>query len=159
VGRGDLVPDELTVSLVRERLAQPDAGGGYILDGFPRTIPQAAALEEFQAMDAVVNFTISDDIVIERLSGREVCKSCGAIYHVKNMPSRVKGVCDKCGGPLYTRPDDTLESITNRLDVYKKQTEPLINYYRKKKLLRDIDSSKSPEDTLVQIRTVLGKPK
>jgi adenylate kinase len=159
VGRGDLVPDELTVSLVRERLAQPDAGGGYILDGFPRTIPQAAALEEFQAMDAVVNFTISDDIVIGRLSGREVCKSCGAIYHVKNMPSRVKGVCDKCGGPLYTRPDDTLESITNRLDVYKKQTEPLINYYRKKKLLRDIDSSKSPEDTLVQIRTVLGKPK
>ncbi len=159
VGKGDLVPDELTVSLVRERLAQPDAGGGYILDGFPRTIPQAAALGEFQAMDAVVNFKISDDIVIGRLSGREVCKSCGAIYHVKNMPSRVKGVCDKCGGTLYTRPDDTLESITNRLDVYKKQTEPLIDYYRKKKLLRDIDSSKSPEDTLVQIRKAIGKKK
>ena len=75
------------------------------------------------------------------------------------MPSKVKGVCDRCGGPLYTRPDDTLESITNRLDVYKKQTEPLINYYRKKELLRDIDSSKSPEDTLVQIRKALGKPK
>jgi adenylate kinase len=159
VGRGDLVPDELTVSLVRERLDQPDAAGGYILDGFPRTIPQAEALDGFQAMDAVVNFAISDSIVIERLSGREICKSCGAIYHVKNMPSKVKGVCDKCGGPLYTRPDDTLESITNRLDVYKKQTEPLIKYYRKKKLLRDIDSSKSPEDTLVQIRKVLGKTK
>ncbi len=159
VGRGDLVPDELTVSLVRERLDQPDAAGGYILDGFPRTIPQAEALDGFQAMDAVVNFAISDSIVIERLSGREICKSCGAIYHVKNMPSKVKGVCDKCGGPLYTRPDDTLESITNRLDVYKKQTEPLIKYYRKKKLLRDIDSSKSPEDTLVQIRKVLGKAK
>ncbi|MGO9411663.1 MAG: adenylate kinase [Spirochaetia bacterium] len=159
VGKGDLVPDELTVSLVRERLGQPDAAGGFILDGFPRTIPQATALDEFQTMDAVVNFSISDEIVISRLSGREVCKSCGAIYHVKNMPSKVKGVCDKCGGQLYTRPDDTIESITNRLDVYKKQTEPLINYYRKKKLLRDIDSSKSPEDTLAQIRKALGKPR
>jgi len=107
-------------------------------------------------IDAVVNFAISDEIVVSRLSGREVCKSCGAIYHVRNMPSRVKGVCDKCGGPLYTRPDDTLESITNRLDVYRKQTEPLIDYYRKKKLLRDIDSSNSPETTLVQIRKTLG---
>lgn len=157
VGRGDLVPDELTVSLVRERLGQPDASEGYILDGFPRTIPQAAALDEFQKIDSVVNFTVSDKIVIQRLSGREVCKNCGAIYHVKNMPSKVKGVCDRCGGPLYTRPDDTLESITNRLEVYKKQTEPLISYYRKKKILRDIDSSKSPEDTLTQVRTVLGK--
>jgi adenylate kinase len=159
VGRGDLVPDELTVSLVRERLGQPDAAGGYILDGFPRTIPQATSLGEFQAMDAVVNFSISDEIVVGRLSGREVCKSCGAIYHVKNMPSKVKGVCDKCGGQLYTRPDDTIESITNRLEVYKKQTEPLVDYYREKRLLRDIDSSKSPEDTLVQIRKALGKPR
>jgi len=159
VGRGDLVPDDLTVSLVRERLGQPDAAKGYILDGFPRTIPQAAALEEFQAMDAVINFSISDEVVIGRLSGREVCKSCGAIYHVKNMPSKVKGVCDNCGGTLYTRPDDTLESITNRLDVYKKQTEPLIEFYRKKKLLQDIDSSKSPGDTLVQVRKVLSRPK
>jgi len=159
LGRGDLVPDELTVSIVRERLAQADARGGYILDGFPRTIPQATALAEFQTIDAVVNFTISDDMVIQRLSGREICKSCGTIYHVKNMPSKVKGVCDKCGGVLYTRPDDTLESITNRLDVYKKQTEPLIAFYKEKKLLRDIDSSKSPEDTLIQIRKVLGKPR
>ncbi len=159
VGRGDLVPDELTVSLVKERLNQPDATKGYILDGFPRTIPQAEALAEFQKIDSVVNFAVPDDVVISRLTGREVCKSCGAIYHVKNMPSKVKGVCDKCGGTLYTRPDDTLESITNRLDVYKKQTEPLINFYRNKKLLRDIDSSKSPEDTVVQIRKVLGKAK
>lgn len=159
LGRGDLVPDELTVSIVRERLAQEDARGGYILDGFPRTIPQATALAEFQTIDAVVNFTISDDIVVQRLSGREICKSCGTIYHVKNMPSKVKGVCDKCGGVLYTRPDDTLESITNRLEVYKKQTEPLIAFYKEKRLIRDIDSSKSPEDTLVQIRKVLGKPR
>ena len=156
VGRGDLVPDDLTVDLVRERLGQPDAARGYILDGFPRTIPQAEALEAFQKLDAVVNFTIGDDAVVARLSGREICKSCGAIYHVANMPSRVKGVCDKCGGPLYTRPDDSLESITNRLEVYKRQTEPLIELYRKKKLLRNIDSSKTPEDTLAQVRTVLG---
>ena len=157
VGRGDLVPDELTVSLVRERLAQPDAKKGYILDGFPRTIPQAEALGSFQKLDAVVDFAIDDALVIERLSGREICKNCGAIYHVKNMPSKVKGVCDKCGGPTYTRPDDSLESIKNRLEVYREQTEPLIAYYSKKNLIRKIDSSKSPEDTLVQIRKALGK--
>jgi adenylate kinase len=159
VGRGDLVPDELTVSLVRERLTQADAKKGYILDGFPRTIPQAEALEKIQKLDAVVNFAIDDPLVIERLSGREICKNCGAIYHVKNMPSKVKGVCDKCGGPVVTRPDDSRESIMNRLDVYRKQTEPLIAFYQKKKLLRDIDSSKSPEDTLDQIRKVLGPPR
>jgi len=157
VGRGDLVPDELTVSLVRERLSQPDAQKGYILDGFPRTIPQAEALGTFQKLDAVVDFAIDDALVIERLSGREICKNCGAIYHVKNMPSKVKGVCDKCGGPTYTRPDDSLESIKNRLEVYREQTEPLIAYYGKKNLIRKIDSSKSPEDTHVQIRKALSK--
>ncbi len=156
LGRGDLVPDDLTVSLVKERLAQPDAAKGYILDGFPRTIPQAESLAKFQSLDAVVNFAIDDGLVVKRLSGREICKSCGAIYHVTNMPSKVKGVCDKCGGPLYTRPDDSLESITNRLDVYRKQTEPLIAFYRKKGLLKDIDSSKSPEDTHVQITKALA---
>ena len=156
LGRGDLVTDDLTVSLVKERLSQDDAKKGYILDGFPRTIPQAEALGKFQSLDAVVNFAIDDELVVQRLSGREICKNCGAIYHVKNMPSKVKGVCDKCGGPLYTRPDDSLESITNRLDVYRKQTEPLIEFYRKKNLLKDIDSSKSPEDTHRQIEKVLA---
>jgi adenylate kinase len=152
---GELVPDEVTVDLVKERLSQPDAQKGYILDGFPRTIPQAEALEKFQKLDAVVNFAIDDALVVKRLSGREVCKNCGAIYHVTNMPSKVKGVCDKCGGPLYTRPDDTLESIKNRLDVYRKQTEPLISFYRTRKVLKDIDSSKSPEDTHRQIQKAL----
>ena len=156
LGRGDLVPDDLTVSLVKERLSQDDAVKGFILDGFPRTIPQAEALGKIQSLDAVVNFAIDDELVVQRLYGREICKNCGAIYHVKNMPSKVKGVCDKCGGPLYTRPDDSLESITNRLDVYRKQTEPLIEFYRKKKLLKDIDSSKSPEDTHRQIEKVLA---
>ncbi len=157
VGRGDLVPDEFTVSLVRERLARPDAAKGYILDGFPRTIPQAEALEGFQKLDAVVNFVIGDDVVVLRLTGREVCRACGAIYHVRNMPSKVKGVCDRCGGQTYTRDDDKLESITNRLEVYKQQTEPLIAFYRKRGLLRDVDSSTTPEATLVGVRAVLGR--
>ncbi len=153
---GELVPDEVTVDLVKERLAQPDAKNGYILDGFPRTIPQAEALEKFQKLDAVVDFAIDDELVIKRLSGREVCKNCGAIYHVTNMPSRVKGVCDKCGGPTYTRPDDTMESIRNRLSVYRKQTAPLIEFYRTRKLLKEIDSSTSPEDTNRQIKEALA---
>jgi adenylate kinase len=156
VGRGDLVPDDLTVSLVRERLAEPDAADGFILDGFPRTIAQAEALAEFQRLDAVVNFAISDDAVVKRLSGREICRSCGAIYHAVNLPSKTKGVCDKCGGQLYTRPDDSSQSIMNRLEVYKRQTAPLIEFYEKKTLLRNVDSASSPQETLKQIRTSLG---
>jgi adenylate kinase len=156
VARGDLVPDELTVSLVRERLAQPDASGGYILDGFPRTIPQAEALAKFQKLDAVVNFVIADAEVVKRLSGRRICRNCGAIYNVVNMPTRVDGVCDRCGGPTYTRDDDRVESIRNRLEVYQRQTEPLVEFYRAAGLLRDIDSSRTPEDSLTQITKVLG---
>jgi adenylate kinase len=149
------VPDELTVGLVKERLAQSDAAGGYILDGFPRTIPQAEALAAFQALDAVVNFSIKDAVVVKRLSGRRVCKNCGAIYHVENMPPKKNGVCDACGGHLYVRDDDKIDSIMNRLEVYKKQTEPLIRFYKDKKLLKDIDSSKTPEATLAQLRKAL----
>lgn len=155
VGRGDLVPDELTVGLVEERLAQDDVHGGYILDGFPRTIPQAEALAGFQEIDAVINFLTPDDVVIQRLSGRRICKACGAIYHVRNMPSRKDGVCDKCSGPLYTRPDDQIDSIKNRLEVYRQQTEPLIRYYRDKELLHDVDSVTTPEQTLILVRGAL----
>lgn len=156
VGRGDLVPDDLTVSLVRERLAEPDAAKGFILDGFPRTIPQAEALEGFQKLDAAINFEIPDEVVMLRLTGREVCRSCGAIYHVRNMPTRVKGVCDRCGGPTYTRDDDRPESIRNRLEVYRRQTEPLIAFYRQRGLLRDVDSSTTPEETMRGVRAALG---
>ena len=155
VSRGDLVPDELTVGLVKERLAKPDASSGYILDGFPRTIPQAEALETFQKIDAVINFNVTDQEVLRRLSGRRTCKSCGAIYHVDNMPPKKEGICDKCGGPLYIRDDDSVASITNRLNVYKKQTEPLIDFYRKKKLLKDVVSNTTPEDTFGQLKKVL----
>jgi adenylate kinase len=156
VGRGDLVPDELTVSLVRERLAQPDAARGFILDGFPRTIPQAEALAGFQALDAVINFIISDEEVVKRLSGRRVCRSCGAIYNVENVPPKREGICDKCGGALYIRDDDKIESIMNRLEVYKDQTEPLIAFYKKRELLRDVNPSKNPQDTFSQLKKALG---
>ena len=153
--KGELVPDSLTVELVKERLAKPDAGNGYILDGFPRTIAQADALAGFQQIDAVINFSISDELVIRRLSGRRVCRSCGAIYHVDNMPPKVEGKCDRCGGELYIRDDDKIDSIKNRLRVYKEQTEPLIAYYRDKGRLQEIDSSKSPENSLEQIKSLL----
>jgi adenylate kinase len=157
--RGDLVPDELTTSLVRERLSKPDAADGFILDGFPRTIPQAEALGEFQIIDAVINFQAGDVVVIDRLSGRRVCRSCGAIYHVKNMPPRSEGVCDRCGGELYIRDDDKIEAITKRLEVYRKQTEPLIRYYEKLGLLRDIDAARNVEASLLQIRRLLNADK
>jgi adenylate kinase len=153
--KGELVPDSLTVELVKERLSKPDAKGGYILDGFPRTVAQADALAEFQKIDAVINFSISDELVIRRLSGRRVCRSCGAIYHIENMPPKVEGTCDRCGGELYIRDDDKIDSIKNRLRVYKEQTEPLIAYYRDRAVLREIDSSKSPQDSLAQIESVL----
>ncbi len=155
VGRGDLVPDELTVSLVRERLTQKDTAKGFIFDGFPRTIPQAEALEKFQALDAVVNFKISDEDVVKRLSGRRVCKVCGSIYNIDNLPPKKEGVCDTCGGALYIRDDDKIESIRNRLEVYKNQTEPLIRFYEDRKLLRNVSSNKTPEDTLLQLRKAL----
>jgi adenylate kinase len=155
VSRGDLVPDELTVGLVKERLAKPDAAAGYILDGFPRTIPQAEALDTFQKIDSVINFNVTDKEVIRRLSGRRTCKNCGAIYHVDNMPPKKEGVCDKCGGPLYIRDDDSITSISNRLEVYKKQTEPLIEFYRKKRLLQNVVSNTTPEDTFSQLKKVL----
>jgi adenylate kinase len=153
--RGELVPDELTVALVRERLQRPDTTRGYIMDGFPRTVPQAQALGGLQRIDGAINFRSDDQVVIRRLSGRRVCRSCGAIFHVDNIPPRVEGVCDRCGGELYIRDDDRIESIHNRLRVYREQTEPLIEYYRGLGLLYDIDSSRSVEDSAAQLRPIL----
>jgi len=155
--KGELVPDELTVALVRERLGRPDTAKGYILDGFPRTIPQAEALGSFQRIEGVINFLCGDEVVVSRLSGRRICRSCGAIYHVQNMPPRQEGVCDRCGGELYVRDDDRIDSIRNRLRVYREQTEPLAGYYRSRGLLHDIDSEHSVEESLVQLRKLLKK--
>ena len=141
IDSGSLVSDELTFELVKDRLAQDDCKNGYILDGFPRTIPQAEMLDGLVADLKVVNFQISDDIVIGRLSTRRVCKACGANYNIKTLPPKVEGICDKCSGELYQRDDDKQESILHRMDVYREQTEPLINYYKNKGKITDLDAS------------------
>lgn len=141
IDSGSLVSDELTFELVKDRLAKDDCKNGYILDGFPRTIPQAEMLDGLVADLKVVNFQISDDIVIGRLSTRRVCKACGANYNIKTLPPKVEGICDKCGGELYQRDDDKQESILHRMDVYREQTEPLINYYKNKGKITDLDAS------------------
>ena len=141
IDSGSLVSDELTFELVKDRLAQDDCKNGYILDGFPRTIPQAEMLDGLVADLKVVNFQISDDIGIGRLSTRRVCKACGANYNIKTLPPKVEGICDKCGGELYQRDDDKQESILHRMDVYREQTEPLINYYKNKGKITDLDAS------------------
>jgi adenylate kinase len=143
---GALVPDELTIALVRDRLSQADAKAGFILDGFPRTIPQAEALEEFAPVDTAVDFVISNEAVVERLSGRRVCKGCGKNYHIKFMAPKKPGICDACGGELFTRDDDKIEAITFRLKVYRDQTEPLIAYYRGRDKLLEVDATPSPDE-------------
>ncbi len=153
--RGELVPDSLTVALVKDRLSLPDARGGFILDGFPRTIPQADALQEIAPIDRVINFEAGDETVIRRLSGRRVCRACGAIYHVENIPPKVEGVCDRCGGELYVRSDDQTDAIRRRLQVYRRQTEPLIRYYRDRGMLYNIDSAADPAGTLAQLRPLI----
>lgn len=141
IDSGSLVSDELTFELVKDRLAQDDCKNGYILDGFPRTIPQAQMLDSLVSDLKVVNFVIKDEIVIDRLSTRRVCKACGANFNIKTLPPKVEGVCDKCGGELYQRDDDKQESILHRMDVYREQTEPLINYYKGKGKITDLDAA------------------
>ena len=142
---GELVPDDLTVALVKERLDQPDTKNGFILDGFPRTIPQAEALDSITRLDTAINFAVEDEVLIERLSGRRVCRDCGATYHIKFTPPASEGICDSCGGELYIRKDDEPEAIKNRLQVYYNQTQPLIDYYLNKGIKLDINAAESPE--------------
>jgi adenylate kinase len=153
---GKLVDDDTTIELVRERLAQDDVQNGYILDGFPRTIPQAQALAEFSKVDKVINFDLPDSAVLERLGGRRVCKSCGYNFHMLfNKPAK-DGVCDHCGGEVYTRPDDSQESIQKRLEVYRAQTFPLIEYYRSEGLLLDMDASPMIDEMIGIFKQTLG---
>lgn len=140
IDAGQLVSDDITIELVRERLAKSDAVNGFILDGFPRTIPQAEALASIVNVDAAVNFDIDDNDVTARLSGRRVCKNCSQNYHIDYMKPKVEGKCDKCGGDLFIREDDKIEAITKRLEVYRAQTAPLINHYRDLSKLVDIDA-------------------
>jgi adenylate kinase len=142
--------------LVRERLAQEDARNGYILDGFPRTIPQAEALAGFSAVDKVVNFDIPDEGVVERLAGRRVCRNCGINYHtVFNKPQK-ETVCDACGGEVYTREDDREAAVQKRLQVYREQTAPLIGFYRNRGLLVDVDARPAVDQVVENFKKALG---
>ena len=159
--QGQLVPDEVTVGIVRERLAEADCKDGFLLDGFPRTVQQADALDGIlkdlgMALERVINIEVEKAFLVDRLTGRRVCRTCGATFHVVNKAPKVEGVCDKCGGELYQRNDDKIETVSNRLDVYAAQTAPLIEYYQSKGIMSSIDGSKSMEDVLADIRSALG---
>lgn len=138
---GRLVPDELVTKMVQERLAQPDCKKGFILDGYPRTSAQARALQEFAAVDAVLDFKAPFKAIVERISGRRTCRKCSATYHIKYSPPKKEGVCDKCGGELCQRSDEQPGIITERLRVYEEQNKPLIDYYRNEDILSEIDAS------------------
>ena len=159
---GQLVPDEITVGIVKERLNKSDCEKGFLLDGFPRTVAQAEALdgilkEKDTGLDAVININVPREELLKRLTGRRICRNCGATYHIIFNPPAVENTCDKCGGELYQRKDDTEETIINRLEVYKKQTEPLIQYYKEKGLLKDIDGGQSIEEVTKEIGLSLGR--
>lgn len=159
---GRLVPDELVVDLVKDRLQQEDCKNGYLLDGFPRTISQAEQLDEYlkergEQLDAVINFEVGHDTLMERLTGRRICKVCGAEYHVKNIPPRVEGVCDKCGGELEQRKDDTAETAEKRIAVYEESTAPLIDYYAKNGALKNFNAEKDHSIVFEEIIAALGE--
>ncbi len=154
IDSGALVSDDLTIELVKERLSNDDVAHGFILDGFPRTIAQAEGLETIMGIDSVVNFTIADEDVVKRLSGRRVCKNCGQNYHVDFIKPKVDGICDVCSHELFIREDDKPEAIQKRLDVYTKQTEPLIEYYEKKGNLKNIDATPSTDTILEEFMKV-----
>lgn len=159
---GKLVSDEITIGIVRERLAKPDCSKGFILDGFPRTVEQAEALtailqEMSLALTGVIDVSVPKASLVERVVGRRSCKSCGATYHIKFHPAKVDGVCDACGGETYQRADDTVETMENRLSVYEAQTKPLIDYYQKAGLYSRIDGSQSMEKVFADIVARLKK--
>lgn len=157
VESGALVPDDVIIDIVAERLAEPDCANGYILDGVPRTIPQAEALEaDGVEVDYALSIEISDETIIERMSGRRTCHDCGASYHVVSAPPKVEGVCDNCGGELTVRADDAPETVRARLEVYHTVTEPLKAYYAERGKLRSVDNQPTIEATTVAIEKVLG---
>ena len=156
---GQLVSDEIIIAIITERLAESDCANGYILDGVPRTIAQAEALEKAGIVfDAVVSLEIADETIVNRMSGRRVCESCGSSYHVVAVPPKKEGVCDNCGGKLVQRKDDTPETVLSRLAVYHKETEPLKDFYAKRGLLKAVDADTgSVADTSGAILSILGK--
>ena len=157
IDAGKLVPDEVIIGIVNERLSQDDCAKGYILDGVPRTIAQAEALEKAGIQfDAVVSIEISEDEILRRMSGRRVCEACGSSYNVEAIPPRVEGICDNCGGKLIQRKDDTPETVRERLKVYHTETEPLVDFYGDRGLLKRVAVSGSKEATTEAILAALG---
>ncbi len=157
IDAGKLVPDEVIIGIVHERLAQDDCKGGYILDGVPRTIAQAEALEKAGIVfDCVVSIEIGEEEILRRMSGRRVCEACGSSYNVEAIPPRVEGICDNCGGKLIQRKDDTPETVRERLKVYHTETEPLVDFYAARGLLRPVGSADTKEGTTQAILAALG---
>lgn len=159
--KGELVPDELVVDLVVDRLAKDDAVKGYVLDGFPRTIPQAEALDAALAkrnekVDFAIDVNVPDENIVKRMSGRRACVGCGATYHIVNVPPKKEGICDTCGGELILRDDDKPETVHNRLSVYHEQTQPLIDYYTKEGILKTVDGTVPMMDVFSAITAILG---
>lgn len=159
--QGLLVPDELVVDLVVDRVSQEDCSKGYVLDGFPRTIPQAEALDQAlkaigQKMDYAINIEVPDENIVRRMSGRRACINCGATYHIFNVPSKTEGICDVCGGELILRDDDKPETVLKRLSVYHDQTQPLIQYYTTADILVEVDGTISTEDVFRAIVETVG---
>jgi adenylate kinase len=159
--QGLLVPDELTCDLVMDRIGQDDCKNGFVLDGFPRTIPQAEALDAAltkinQKMDYAIDVDVPDENIVNRMSGRRACLNCGATYHIVSIPTKVEGVCDRCGSPVVLRDDDQPETVKKRLDVYHEQTQPLIDYYKEQNILRTVDGTQPMEDVFGAIVEILG---
>lgn len=158
--KGELVPDELTTDLVVNRIQEDDCKNGYVLDGFPRTIPQAEcltrALKELGArIDFALNVEVPDQVIIDRMGGRRVCKACGETYHAVFLPPKKEGVCDKCGGELIIRKDDEPETVKNRLTVYHEKTQPLLDYYANEGVLVEVDGTKNTDDVFTAIVNLL----
>ena len=159
--QGQLVPDELTVKILLDRVAQDDCKNGYVLDGFPRTIPQAEVLDKAltelgDAIDFAIDVNVPDENIVKRMSGRRACLSCGTTYHIEHIPPKKEGICDKCGQELVLRDDDKPETVLNRLKVYHDQTQPLIEFYTKKNILMSVDGSKDMKEVFADIVAFLG---
>lgn len=161
IDNGELVPDEVTIGIVRERLGKNDCQKGFLLDGFPRTVAQADALEAILAdlnkkIDYVINIEVNKDILMERLTGRRICKQCGSTYHLVFNPPAVEGKCDKCGGELYQRADDNEETVANRLEVNLQQTQPLLDFYNEKGYLKNINGEQDINKVFIDVDQLLG---
>ena len=158
--KGELVPDDITIAMLLERIHKEDCKNGYILDGFPRTIPQAEALKEALAkknekIDLALDVEATDELIIKRMAGRRTCPACGAIYHIVTLPPKTEGICDRCGADLIQRKDDNEETVKNRLKIYHEITEPLISYYKKEGILEEIDGAEDLDKVFEKVKTII----